>query len=97
MNASKAQHENQKQLGANITLLLLINIQSGKLNTIHVSLMQQEMEAQTQQIPDPVRDIRAFTVMLRANEEKRTGNKSKYFNPTVKPAEEWDVDWALDF
>lgn len=69
MNVDKRQKQSQKKVGVDIMSVLLGNIQVGKLKSRHVNLMRREIEAQTQQVPDPAIDIRAVIVIIRVNVE----------------------------
>ena len=71
---------------------LLGKIHYGKLKSVHISLVRQEIEARTQQVPDVLLVIQALTKILRTNEKNATGKDLKYFDPKVIPAEEWDVE-----
>ena len=72
---------------------LLGKIHYSKLKSVHISLVRQEIEAWTQQVPDVFLGIRALTKIIRTDEKNATGKDLKCFEPEVKPAEEWDTEW----
>ena len=81
----------QQKVGVDTTPLLLGTIQYGKLQTIHVDLVRNEIVLRTQQVVNISLVIRALTTILREDEFFFTGHDLKYFKPKTKPAEDWNV------
>ena len=78
-------------MGVDTTPYLLGNIQYGKLRSLHVNLMREEIFYRTNVPIDNSLGIRALTALLRTNETERAGNEVNFFMPQVKLSDEWDV------
>ena len=77
MNVNKTQNTAEQKVGVDTTPFLLGKIQYGKLKTIHVPLIREEIQYRTNTIPDEKSGIRALTSILQANEKEATGEDLK--------------------
>ena len=93
MNKDKRKNIAQLKVGVDTTPFLLGKIQYGKLKSIHIPLVKQEIVFRTQQqIIDDKLGICALTLLLRGNEMERTGKDVKFFEPLSKPVEDWGIN-----
>ena len=92
MNVNKRMNTSQQQAGVDGTPFLLGIIQYGKLKTIHIPLVIDEILLRTQQAVDPSIGIRKLTAIIREDEKRITKQDLKYFKPKSKPGEDWKID-----
>ena len=91
MNKQKIQNTAQQKVGVDTTPYLLGKIQYGKLRSLHINLMREEILHRTNIPIDNSLGIRALAALLRTHENERVGNEVKFFMPQLKSSDEWDV------
>ena len=86
MNKQKIQNTAQQKVGVDTTPYLLGKIQYGKLRSLHVNLMRDELLHRTTIPIDNSLGIRALAALLRTHENERVGNTVNYFMPQLNSA-----------